>query len=219
VIKLKRIIALIAVFILLFSLTVSADSSINITPDGEFITETEQIAKIIGMDKNELLDFCIENKIVYIAVNKDNSKQIRVTVKENDFSNGIVNINGLSDDKINAVLPDVIGVEGIKGEIINKDGQKFIKTEMSSKDSGGDFILTEYITVANKKVYVLSFYTNKKADTKYIEKTFETLESPNFVVENNGLFWVVGIAIVIFLFATVFIIITLIRDIKAKKAD
>jgi hypothetical protein len=219
VIKLKRIIALIAVFILLFSLTVSADSNINITPDGEFITETEQIAKIIGMDKNELLDFCIENKIVYIAVNKDNSKQIRVTVKENDFSNGIVNINGLSDDKINAVLPDVIGVEGIKGEIINKDGQKFIKTEMSSKDSGGDFILTEYITVANKKVYVLSFYTNKKADTKYIEKTFETLESPNFVVENNGLFWVVGIAIVIFLFATVFIIITLIRDIKAKKAD
>lgn len=215
----KRIIALIAVFILLFSLTVSADSSINITPDGEFITETEQIAKIIGMDKNELLDFCIENKIVYIAVNKDNSKQIRVTVKENDFSNGIVNINGLSDDKINAVLPDVIGVEGIKGEIINKDGQKFIKTEMSSKDSGGDFILTEYITVANKKVYVLSFYTNKKADTKYIEKTFETLESPNFVVENNGLFWIVGIAIVIFLFATVFIILTLIRDIKAKKAD
>ncbi len=215
----KRIIALIAVFILLFSLTVSADSSINITPDGEFITETEQIAKIIGMDKNELLDFCIENKIVYIAVNKDNSKQIRVTVKENDFSNGIVNINGLSDDKINAVLPDVIGVEGIKGEIINKDGQKFIKTEMSSKDSGGDFILTEYITVANKKVYVLSFYTNKKADTKYIEKTFETFESPNFVVENNGLFWVVGIAIVIFLFATVFIILTLIRDIKAKKAD
>ena len=103
-IKLKRIIALIAVFILLFSLTVSADSNINITPDGEFITETEQIAKIIGMDKNELLDFCIENKIVYIAVNKDNSKQIRVTVKENDFSNGIVNINGLSDDKINAVF-------------------------------------------------------------------------------------------------------------------
>jgi hypothetical protein len=219
VIKLKRIIALIAVFILLFSLTVSADSSINITPDGEFITETEQIAKIIGMDKNELLDFCIENKMVYIAVNKDNSKQIRVTVKENDFSNGIVNINGLSDDKINAVLPDVIGVEGIKGEIINKDGQKFIKTEMSSKDSGGDFILTEYITVANKKVYVLSFYTNKKADTKYIEKTFETLESPNFVVENNGLFWIVGIAIVIFLFASIFIILTLIRDIKAKKAD
>ena len=215
----KRIIALIAVFILLFSLTVSADSNINITPDGEFITETEQIAKIIGMDKNELLDFCIENKIVYIAVNKENSKQIRVTVKENDFSNGIVNINGLSDDKINAVLPDVIGVEGIKGEIINKDGQKFIKTEMSSKDSGGDFILTEYITVANKKVYVLSFYTNKKADTKYIEKTFETLESPNFVVENNGLFWIVGIAIVIFLFASVFIIITLIRDIKLKKAD
>lgn len=215
----KRIIALIAVFILLFSLTVSADSSINITPDGEFITETEQIAKIIGMDKNELLDFCIENKIVYIAVNKDNSKQIRVTVKENDFSNGIVNINGLSDDKINAVLHDVIGVEGIKGEIINKDGQKFIKTEMSSKDSGGDFILTEYITVANKKVYVLSFYTNKKADTKYIEKTFETLESPNFVVENNGLFWIVGIAIVIFLFASIFIILTLIRDIKAKKAD
>ena len=215
----KRIIALIAVFILLFSLTVSADSSINITPDGEFITETEQIAKIIGMDKNELLDFCIENKIVYIAVNKDNSKQIRVTVKENDFSNGIVNINGLSDDKINAVLTDVIGVEGIKGEIINKDGQKFIKTEMSSKDSGGDFILTEYITVANKKVYVLSFYTNKKADTKYIEKTFETLESPNFVVENNGLFWIVGIAIVIFLFASIFIILTLIRDIKAKKAD
>lgn len=218
----KRIIALIVVFVLIFSLTVSANSNITIEPKGKFTTETEQIVKITGKDKEGLLDFCIENKIVYMAVNEDNSKQIRVSVKTNDFSESVANINGLSDDKINAVLADIIGVEGIKGEIINRNGQKFIKTEMSSSDSGGDFILTEYITVADKKIYVLSFYTDKNADTKYIAKTFKTFQAPNFAnekIDNNGLVWAVVIAIVILFAAAIFIIITIIRDIKIKKAD
>ena len=37
----KRIIALLAAFLLLFSVTVSAESKISLKPDGEFITETE----------------------------------------------------------------------------------------------------------------------------------------------------------------------------------
>ena len=216
----KRIIALIVFFILLFSLTVSADSNINLKPGGEFITETEQIAKIIGMEKNELLDFCIENKIVYIAVNNDNSKQIRITVKENEFSKKVVNLNSLSDEEISSyLLLDIIGNGALKGDVINHKGQKFIKTQMLLKDSGGDFIINEFITVADKKVYVLSFYTNKNTDIKYVEKTFETFESSNFVNENNSLIWVVAIGIVAFFAASVFIIITLIRDIKIKKAD
>ncbi len=219
---LKRVIVLIAVFIMLFSFSVSAESKFNITPDGEFFTETQKIAEIIGMEKDELLDFCIENDIVYIAVNKDNSKQIRVTSKETDFSKSIVNINGLSEDKINKLLPDIIGIDGVKGEVINKNGQKFIKTELSSNDSGGEYILTEYITVAEKKVYVLSFYTDSKSDTDYTQKTFESFDSPYFVNEtkgDNAFQYVIIIAIVVFLAASVFIIITIIRDLKKKETD
>ena len=215
----KRIIALLAAFLLLFSVTVSAESKISLKPDGEFITETEKIAEIIGMEKDGLLDFCIENNIIYIAVNKDNSKQIRVTVKETDFSKSIVNINGLSEDKINGLLPDIIGIEGVKGKVLNKNGQKFIKTEILSKDSGGDFLITEYITVADKKVYILNFYTNKNADTDYIEKTFESFESPYFVNETNSSITYVIIAIAIFSVASVIIVITIIKDLKFKEPD
>ncbi len=215
----KRIIALLAAFLLLFSVTVSAESKISLKPDGEFITETEKIAEIIGMEKDGILDFCIENNIIYIAVNKDNSKQIRVTEKETDFSKSIVNINGLSEENINELLPDIIGIEGVKGEVLNKNGQKFIKTELSSSDSGGEYILTEYITVANKKVYVLSFYTASKTATDYIEKTFKTFESPYFINEINSSIVYVVIAFAIFLTASVIIVITIIKDLKVKEPD
>ena len=142
-------------------------------------TDNTDIAQILNITESELQSYCGE-KTVYLALNRENTKQIRIYETQNDFTNSVINISDLSNDKITDLLPEIIGIDDVKGEVIDKNGQKFIKTQLRSSDSGGDYIITEYITVAGRKSYVLSFYTDIDADTDYIEKTFETFDSVYF---------------------------------------
>ena len=220
----KRFVFAVLMICGIFTVCVSADSNISLNAGSEFYVYGEESAKAaetLGLSEKELSYYCKENSIEYLAVNKDNSKQVRLTVGHNDFTNSVVNISGLSNDKITSILPQIIGIEGIKGEIINKNGQKFIKTELRTSDSGGEYILTEYITVADKQSYVLSFYTDANTDTDYIEKTFESYTSPYFVNDNAGgnntLQHIILAAIIIFVIASVIIVLTIIKDLKKNK--
>jgi hypothetical protein len=130
----------------------------------------------------------------------------------------------MSNDSITALIPDITGVDGAKGEVINKDGQKFVKTQFKTSDSGGEYILTEYFTVADKSTVVLSFYTKLGLDTDYIEKTFNSFNSQLFIVDvdevNNSPFSIVLlVAAGIFGIACVIIFITILRDIKKEKVS
>lgn len=220
----KRVLAIIAVICLCFTINVCAENSVSLTPDGEFYIygqNTPEVAKILGMGTNDLRNYCDRNEIIYLAVSRDNSKQIRISEKSTDFSNSIINITGLSDDKIESLIPDIIGIDNVRGEIAYSGGQKHIKTQLRSKDSGGDFILTEYYTVADRKCYILSFYTNADSDTDYIENTFKTYDSPYFIREQDsaisGWYYVIIAAIVVFALCSVFVVITIIKDIKKEK--
>lgn len=220
----KRVLAIIAVICLCFTINVCAENSVSLTPDGEFYIygqNTPEVAEILGMGTNDLLNYCDQNEIIYLAVNRDNSKQIRIREKSTDFSNSIINITGLSDDKIESLIPAIIGIDNVRGEIVYSGGQKHIKIQLRSKDSGGDYILTEYYTVADRKCYILSFYTNADSDTDYIENTFKTYESPYFVGEQDsairGWNYVIIAAIVIFVLCSILVVITIIRDIKKEK--
>lgn len=198
---------------------------LNLEPYGDFYTYDEQrekVAKVLGMkDEYELKDYCYKNGVIYLAVNEDNTKQIKVTVGHTDFSNSVINISGLSNDSINALIPDIIGIDNIKGEIIDKDGQKFVKTQVRTEDNGGEYILTQYFTVADRNNIVLSFYTEVSLDTDYIEKTFETFLSPYFigVIENrtDRIGVIILVATIIFGVACVVIIFTIIKDIRKDK--
>ncbi len=220
----KRFISAVIAAICLFAVNVCAESVITVNPGDEFYVygrQNAEIAEISGISENELSDYCFKNNIEYLAVNKDNSKQIRVSVKNNDFTNSVINISGLSDDSISSLLPQIIGIEGVRGEIINRNGQKFIKTELRSADNGGDYILTEFITVADKKSYVLSFYTDAKKDTGYTDAVFETYIAKVFINEKNeaqnGFVFIVPVLTVIFVLAFLFVLITVIIDFRKKQ--
>ena len=60
--------------------------------------DAESTAKILGMTAAELENYCTENGIIFIAVNEDNTKQIRLSVTESAFSGSIGNLSNLSDD-------------------------------------------------------------------------------------------------------------------------
>lgn len=217
----KRVLGLFLAFCFLFSFVVSAQNNITLKPYGEFYIygeDNDKIAEILGLSKTELQEYCTENGIIYLALNNNNSKQIRITQSQTDFTNSIINITGLSDDKINELIPHIAGIENVRGEVIDHNGQKLVKTQLRSGDSGGDFILTEYITVADRLCYILSFYTSASTDSDYIEKTLETYECSAFMsdAENKAEGWqyIILAAAIIFGIATVAIVVWIIKDIR-----
>ena len=215
-----------AAAVLLFAVTVFAESGeIKITAPEKFYSyesgkSAAETAKILGMTDTELEGYCAENGIKYIAVNEDNSKQIRLAVAESSFSASIGNLTNLTEDKITALIPDITGAK--RGEIIDKDGQSFIKTAESASDSGGGFTVISYFTVAAKKDYVLSFYTSSGTDTKYAEEVFKSYWSEDFYMqksEKNPFGYVIFAAIVLLAAGSVYIIFTLVRDIKNDRNE
>lgn len=217
---LKKIICA-AASLLLLSVTVSALSgNAEISVGKEFYTNgdnAEKAAEIVGLDKDRLESYLEDNGIVYFAANSDNTKQIRISVGESEFSGSVINLSNLSDDKITALMPDITGSREIRGDIVEKDGQKFVKTQISTSDSGGKYTVIQYITVAAKKNYVLSFYTSENEDTDYTETLFKTYKSDDFYSEKSdkgGYGYIILGAVILLCLVSAYIIFTLIRDIK-----
>lgn len=217
----KKFVLVISIFCLLFSFTANAKKMEiidTLEPYGEFYVLGEnnnEIADILGVSSEELN--AVDDS--YLAVNKENTKQIRVTASVTDFSNSIGNISNLSNDKISALVPELSGVENAKGEVIDKDGQKFVKIQLRTEDGGGEYILTQYITVAARQSVTLSFYTDMGENTEYIEKTFETFGSPLFNSDtseekDNRIQYVILAAAGVFLIICVAVFISIIIDIK-----
>ncbi len=180
----------------------------------------ESTAKILGMTEEELENYCTENGIVFIAANKDNTKQIRVCVTESEFSSSIGNLSNLSDDKITALIPDITGSVG--GELLEKNGQRFIKTSENLTDSGGGYSVINYVTVAAKKDYILSFYTAFGTDAHYSEEVFDSFSSADFYKEadeKSYFVYVIIAATVLLVLGSAYIIFTLVRDIKNDRKD
>ncbi len=222
----KYILVLSVVFCLMLNLTVSAkkvEMIDTLEPYGSFYIlgeDNKEIAEILGISEADLGS--IDD--AFLAINKENTKQIRLTVSVTDFSNGIGNISNISNDKISALAPELSGVESAKGEIIEKNGQKFLKIQLRSVDSGGDYILTQYITVAAKQNFILSFYTDFNEDTEYIEKTFETFNSPHFNTlsdkdNDNRIQYVILAFAGVFLVICIAVAISIIIDIKKGKTE
>lgn len=219
----KKLILIFSLIVFCFNITVSADDTVSLSVPKEFYVYSEnpeKLSEILGMTVDELNSYCESNSIFYLAANGGNSKQIRVATGENDFSNGVVNLSNLTDDKIISLAPDIAGIEGIRGDVVSLSGQKFLKLEMKSTDSGGDYILTQYITVAHRQNIVLSFYSGD--DTDYIDLVFESFTSDLFITEktdNNSLLSIViPVATVAFLIICVGLALSIIIELKIQKS-
>lgn len=223
----KKAVLIISTLCIMFSFTVSAkEQEFTVKAGDEFYTSMSDKAKvceILKLSADEFDSYCKDNNIKFFAVNADNTKQIKLSVNTTDFSNAVINISTFTDDKIIALLPDMTGIENAKGEVIEKDGQKFALVQLRSSDSGGEYVLKEYITIADRKSYVLSFYTSANADDEYIDEVFESFESEDFETLNSGvsavsaLKIILPIAVAVFAIVCVIIAITILKDIRKSK--
>ena len=221
----KRIICAVSAVLMLTASVFAASDSIEITAPKDFYSyksggSAEDTAKVLGMTADELESYCNENCIVFLAVNKDNTKQIRVSLAESAFSSSIGNLSNLSEDKIRLLITDITGSDS--GELIDKNGQSFIKTTQTLSDSGGEYSVINYVTVADKKDCVLSFYTASGTSTAYTEEVFNTFSSDGFYKEKSEkskFSFVIIAAIVLLALGSAYIIFTLVRDIKKERKE
>ena len=168
----KKFIVIISVLVLLFSVNVSA---LKVSDDFYvYGKQTEELAKIFNMTEKELCNYCEQNNITFLAADKENARQIRKTEITDNFSKKIGSFSALEDSEILLLTGDISGFSDVKGEVVAKNGKKYLKTEVKTKDSGGEYLLTQYVTVENSVKTVLSFYTAKDVSTDYIEKVFSS---------------------------------------------
>ena len=220
----KRIVLIFAMLSVAFSVTVYAEDNVFIETDNTFSIFPEDanaLSSILGMKKKDIENYCKQNNIVYLAADNDNSRQIRITMYTNEFANSVVNISGLSDDKISALAGDIVGIDGVRGEVVDKNGQKFLKTQLRSDDSGGGYILTQYFTVAKRQNVVLSFYNSLDVDIDYINPIFESYTSPLFIneipEESKTLYYVIPAVAGVLLIASVILGFSVYKDLKNAK--
>lgn len=176
--------------------------------------DDKRLAATLDMTEEEVKAYCTENNITLLAVNKDNTKQIREIVRETEFSKTVKNLAVLKNDEILDLTYQLCGIENAKGKVIEKDAYKYLKIEVRGKDSGGEYILTQYITVKNSKTVTLSFYTSNGEDISYTDKIFNSQFSN--LKATKG--WVtVALALMLGLCAVLSVMI--VRDLKPPKRE
>ena len=199
-------IACLVVALIIFSFSVNAKENFF-----EYKHDNAEIVKILGISETELTDYCTDNSVTYLAVNSDNTKQIKKTEITDEFSKRIFDMSVLGDDDILGLASELAGIPDTKGEIIEYEGRKFLKTEHETQDSGGKFTVTQYITVEKSKKTSVAFYTGENTDKTYIWENFKKLAKPQ---KDYSLFLILGLCV--FAFVGVWVLVLLIRDFKKE---
>jgi len=186
----------------------------NVTATDEFFIfgeQTDKVAKVLGMSEEKVETYCTENKITYLAVNKDNTKQIRKTEFSDEFSKKIVDISVLSDQEIFEFSSLISTFESAKGEIVEQDGMKFLKVELETTDSGGKYYLTQYVTVCDSQKMALTFYTADGQDKSYIDEIF----AQQFPEKTNYKPYII-IGVIVFTLIGAVVAVLIIKELRQK---
>lgn len=207
----KILICVIALMVMLISVVSALEIGDEFYLYGK---DNPKIAQSLSMTDSELKKYCAENGITLLAVNKDNTKQIREITTTNDFSKTVKNLAVLSDSEIEKLAPDLCGIENAKGKVIEKNTYKYLKIEVKGKDSGGEYILTRYITVKNSEIISLNFYTSANLSTDYCDEIF------NSQFKSTGGLKAVVIVLLALLFGVVATLsVMIVRDLNKPKEE
>ncbi len=226
----KRFLISLLVILNLFGFSAFAFTEPDITLPEEFLLYSEnksKVSEILKTSEEELDKYCLDNNVSHLAVNEDNSKQIKLLSYDNEFSKATIDFDFFTQKELEENMGTIIGHKEKRPihSVVTVGEQKFIKTEYFDKDQSGSFNFTQYFTVENSKNYCLVFLTNENADTAYIETVFdsfaksEAFKKKNSSDNSDNKMTTTVILIVVVSLAAVVILFTVIKDIiKSKKA-
>jgi len=196
-------------------------------PDG-FTTaysdsDKTDISKIVGIKSEEAEKYFTDNNLLFLSVDEKNSFQIKLSETKDNFSAKTVNFSYLSDEKLLSLSENLFAKTDDKAsskvKLVQNGGMKFLKRNEAHKDSGGEYVVTQYVTVVNGKNYRLSVLAPGLSESDVADTIFKSLEI--FDEESNveaSLIQKVLIISGIVIFSGV-IIVTAITFFKKKKVD
>lgn len=218
-----RILAVIAVLVFVFNLSVAAEGyEYNISVNSNFTVaksndDLTAVAEKLNMTTDELNSYFNQNGIIYLAISNDGKTQIRLSEFTDNFSSAVGDISLLDKDALDEFVNAVSDDGDNAADIITTGDRKYIRTKSTLKDSGGTYTVTQYVTICNNKTFYFSGYNEGDDTSDVIKSAFEsfsidetTSSTPNLKLYNALI--IVGIA----LFSTISVIM-IIGIIKAKK--
>ena len=215
----KRFFIILSALLICFSVTAIAQTEVNIDAGKDFFefhSQPEKVASILKVSNEELQKTIADSGILFLAVNETNTKQIQLSSYENEFSQKVKNLSYISDDNIKSLLPQITGIENINGSIVKLNSQKFVNIILKSENEDDPYILTQYFTVADGKIYTLTFYNTPNEDTEYIENVFYSLSSDSFLndtaTQTKGIRVVIIIATILISAISLILVISIIKD-------
>ncbi len=174
-------------------------------------TKSDPVAKIIGMDSEKYSNYFKSNGLLFIAAKEDNSVQIRFSKYTNEFSQKLGNMGNLNDNEFSEIADKLVGDKPYTKEVSGE--QIFISVTENLKDSGGEYVSTQYITVKNGNVYQLSCYNSGNEINGEITDIFKSLsfsQSNNF----NWVYTMIVLAVVFFAAVIIIMIKGIITDLR-----
>ncbi len=217
----KRIIALIlALFI--FTIPVFAENEGN----GEVtLTYTEGITlygdgdEVFGIEKESFSKYIKENNIVLYGIANDKSFVFEMTCSQTEFSKSV-------KDFKNVKLMDIKDFADSMGILIynikSLGDASYIVSVLPTSDSESEGRLTQYITIKQDKLYVITVTAAKSVDNNDYEQKIIGSIKYNLTEEPDEIsVWhivVVSVAMALVLIIFVWIAITLIKDSKKRRS-
>lgn len=182
--------------------------------------DLSELSKVVGISSDDLKSYFNDGNFLYIAADKTNKNQIKLSCYEDEFSKKSINLIGFEDNDLLTLGEFFLTAksEDSKPNITTEtnNGTKFIKTVENHKDSGGEYTVTQYITVIDGKTYKLSVFTPANADKQLEKEVFNSFR----IEQNDGFLFTFNhllIILAVMLFATL-IVMSVLSIIKSKKA-
>ena len=205
--------ALITVFAAAEDYSVTASSGFTVAYYGE---DMAKAAKIMGLSEKELKTLCRENDVQFVAVNADNSVQIRLSRYQTELSKKTEDLSSLSDSLVEELFSDIGENKYVKATLGNT---VFFKMTENLSDSGGNYVSDQYVTVKNGYVYLVSVYRAESADTEAAEAFLQGIRINRTVIFSNKQKILVASAIAVLVILIGFMVRGIIKDVRIQKRE
>jgi len=150
-----------------------------ITPDT--VDSNEDYIELLGFGTNSFKNYLEDKSIVSFAANRNNSRQLRLVVKETEFTKQLGSISEALDSELK-----IIGDKLLKGGysyIHRTGGNVFYEIDSVAEGEDGEYCTLQFITVKNGKYYALIYNGSRAgittAERRLVEDTLKTLKIPD----------------------------------------
>ena len=195
-----------------------------ITPDNA--ASNEELANKLGYGAQSLEKYMNQRGIQSVAINGDNSRQMRLTCRQTDLSSELKDISSMPKRELETVAQKLI--PNAPFETVTAGGKTYLRTQTEEKNDGGSYCSLQYVTISGGKYYCFNYYGSSAKLSAEEEQlalnVLATLKTPSDKLFKSGdtlrIVYITLITAVIItgLAAIILLCRSLARDFAARKA-